>query len=388
MRNGKKIRGIVLAGVYRWSETPFEEALPRPLLPVVQSPLISYVLNWFCREGIGQVTICANSTSGDVRKCLGDGSQMGMVFDYYEDWTPRGPAGCVRDAGLYSDADLLVVADGTIIPQVDLTKLLEAHANSGATVTVVVNMDRRNGEILEEHLVPSGIYVFERRALEYIQETGYQDIKEGLIPQLHVCAQRVVTYLVEEPCLRVSDPESYLAANAWMLEQMAAQATSLIEYRRTGESRVHRTAQFAGGVSLIGPVLIGPKTMIGENVTIVGPTAIGAGCRIESNAVVCRSVIWNGCRLGRGSMLDGCIVVDDASVGVGEKCHNSVLVSRKGSGVSLLLRLISRRRKRVDRACGPDWPEGPTDVTEVGYDKPCDGTGELAVAISGLPRRK
>ena len=93
--------GIVLAGVHRWGESEFERLLPRPLLPVAESPLICYALRWLRDGGVRAATICANSESRFVRHCLKDGSEYGLDIRYFEDLTPRGPAGCVRDAGLW-----------------------------------------------------------------------------------------------------------------------------------------------------------------------------------------------------------------------------------------------------------------------------------------------
>ena len=34
-----RVRGVVLAGTYHWSNSSFEDLLPRPLVPVAQAPL-------------------------------------------------------------------------------------------------------------------------------------------------------------------------------------------------------------------------------------------------------------------------------------------------------------------------------------------------------------
>src|ERR1044071_258880 len=36
-----RVRGVILAGTYHWSNSAFEELLPRPLVPVAQAPLVS-----------------------------------------------------------------------------------------------------------------------------------------------------------------------------------------------------------------------------------------------------------------------------------------------------------------------------------------------------------
>ena len=77
---------------------------------------------------------------------MGPGEGLGVRLDYYEDVMPRGPAGCLRDAALRSDADIFVVVDGTVVTQVDLEAVLQAHAGMEADLTVVVSRTgRRSG---------------------------------------------------------------------------------------------------------------------------------------------------------------------------------------------------------------------------------------------------
>jgi len=342
------IRGIVLAGMHRWDENSLEMAMPRALLPVAQSPLILYALRWLCDGGIREATICANSVSRYVRNCLSDGSQLGMDLDYYEDWTPRGPAGCARDAGTRSGVDTLVIVDGTIIPRMSLARLLEAHYKSAAAVTVVTDPhpSERNGA--DGQLSPAGIYVFQREVLDRIRPTGYQDIKEILIPDLHLAGQRVMGYMAEDVSPRVLDGATYLAINEWMLEQISQNGSLLPEYRKEGESRIHRTAQVAAETKLIGPSLIGPGTLVEPGATIVGPTAIGSECTIRRGALVCRSVLWDQCAVGSDSILDGCILTNQAVVKDGAKLHNVIHMPARRQNGSFLRRLLAGQKRAED----------------------------------------
>ena len=101
----------------------WSQAVCRPLLPVGGQPLLTHALDWIRSAGIRAATICGNSDTGRIRSCLGDGNVWGVDLDYSEDVMPRGPAGCVRDAAMDSDAAEVVVVDGTIVPRVDLKAL-------------------------------------------------------------------------------------------------------------------------------------------------------------------------------------------------------------------------------------------------------------------------
>jgi NDP-sugar pyrophosphorylase family protein len=340
-----RVKGVVLAGVHRWDKCSFEGVMPRPLVPIGHWPLISYVLGWLREGGVADATICANSASRMVRMCLGDGAGLGMDLNYYEDWIPRGPAGCVRDAGLIGGAEVLVILEATSIPLLDLRDLLRTHQASGAAVTAVLSEEASGGNDSRRVLSPAGIYVFSRRALDFIQETGYHDIKEVLIPKLHERGQRVGSYITADPCLRVRDAWSYLAVNEWVLERLSDGGERLADYRTVGDGQVHRSAELAQGVHLVGPVLIGPGAVVGKDVTIVGPTSIGAHCEIEAGAVICRSVIWDRCRVGRRSYLDRCMLTNQTRVASGVKLVNAIHVSSWHRPFSFLRHLARPWRK-------------------------------------------
>ena len=47
---------------------------------------------------------------------------------------------------------------------------------------------------------------------------------------------------------------------------------------------------------------------------MIGPCAIGAECVVASDAIVCRSVIWDLCRVGRAASVDRCVLAHYCSV--------------------------------------------------------------------------
>lgn len=327
----KTIRGIILAGTYNWGDSVFERLLPRPLLPVAQRPLISYGLQWLSDGGINEVTVCANSGLRAVRMRFMAEPPPGMQVDYYEDRLPRGPAGCLRDAALFCDADAFVVTDGTAIPVLPLDALLASHLDSGAAVTVVVHEEevRRNGASLTS---PSGIYVFDRRVLPLIPAKGYHDVKERLIPALYRAGEKVVTYTAPGASARVLDAKSYVAVNHWMVERLADLPKAPEGFITFGDVLAHASARIALDTRFVGPALIGPDVKIEEGATVIGPVSIGAGCQIGTSALVSRSVLWTGCQVGDRATVDRCILADGVTVEAGRQLFSEVVVPKPTAG--------------------------------------------------------
>jgi len=321
------IHGVVLAGVHAWGDCVLERAASRPLVPIANRPLIWYILRWLRQGDIGEASICANSDTSVLQHCLGNGSGLDIDLDYYEDVMPRGPAGCARDAVDGGQADAYVVVDGTIVPWIDLAAMLAEHERSGAALTVAAAPERGGEGEPDAALEPVGIYVFSPEAIEQVPATGYQDIKEALIPRLYQRGQRIVPFVVRGSAApRVVNAASYLAVSKWAVRQIAEADEDLDGYVRQGEALVHRSAGLHASVQVIGPVMIGPRSTVAEGSMLIGPTTIGADCSLGRATVVSRSVLWSGCDVGTGAILDHAILTDDSDAQPGVVVRNTVVV--------------------------------------------------------------
>jgi mannose-1-phosphate guanylyltransferase len=337
-----ELSGIVLAGTHNWSGSIFERLAPRPLVPVAQAPLISYPLRWLREGGIRHATVCLNGPTRAIEASLGEGGELDMQLSYYHDGTPRGPAGCVRDAGVRTSSRRLVVVVGAAIPTVDFADLIASHCESGAAMTAVVYR-----AVSDAAPTPGGVYVFERRVLDYVLETGFQDIKENLIPKLRRAGQQVAAYESGGYCPHVLNAQTYLAVNHWMLRQLADN-----DFRN---ALVHPRARVDRGARLVGPVQLGSGAHVAAGATVVGPTSIGIDCEVGPNALVARSVVWNRCTVGEDSVVHGCVLGHDAAVATGARLFYAVQPARERAQASPLRLALRRtaRRPAPASAAGP-----------------------------------
>jgi NDP-sugar pyrophosphorylase family protein len=264
-------------------------------------------------------TICVNSSARAIRTSV-DGSALGLRLDYLEDWSPRGAAGCVRDAGVRTDAESFVVADGTAVPVVDLSELLASHRASKAAVTIVVGTDPTG------RMRPSGVYVFERRAFAFIPEEGFQDIKQKLLPSLYEAGEHVATHMAREIAPRVVNVSTYLALDQWAVEQVSLRGESRETFRGAGDALVHESAEVDPDVRLLGPVMLGPGVVVRAGATLVGPLSIGSGTMVGEGAVVSRSVVWSNCLVGDGAFVDRSMLANGARVGTRRSVVSEVRV--------------------------------------------------------------
>lgn len=325
-----RFKGVILAGVHQWADSGLGRLVPRPLVPVIDQPLIEHVVSWMRGAGLNKATVCANSDTTTIRRALGAGNPESVEIDYCEDVMPRGPAGCTKDAAAGTDAEYLVVVDTTIIPSaIDLKAMLDAHIDQSAALTVAVTRSSDEDQIDNGHLAPAGVYVFSRRAIDAVSASGYQDIKESLIPKLYSSGDKVLTHTIATRVPRVSCTSTYLTACTWVLNRRLQQGEHVgAGYKRIGAALVHSSATVAPSAQLVGPVLVGPESIVEVGAKIVGPTSLGPRCKVDEGGIICRSHLWEGARIGGKSVLDRCIVTFGAELPPGTAQSNRVFTSR------------------------------------------------------------
>src|SRR5829696_7779472 len=317
---------VLLAGTHAWRRTAFDQLLPRPLLPVGQMPLMAHPLRWLRAAGASRVTVCANGLGTQLREHLAPIRHLLPTLTFHEDETPRGAAGSARDAALATDGNLFVVAEANTIPDVSLLRVLMEHQESRATLTIIVqpSLGGRGAS-----LVPTGLYIFSRRAFEYVPAAGYQDIKESLIPRLYAAGEVVVTSEAENPCSRVLDAKTYLAVSHRTIARCAGDAESIGDPAIDAEASIDPSARISPTALLIGPVLIGAGAEIGDDAVIVGPTSIGAHSVVERGALISRSVIWDECAIGAAAMVDRSVLSTGVVVASGARLVGAIQVAAR-----------------------------------------------------------
>jgi len=329
LNSSKIVGGIVLVGTHPWRNSAFDRLPPRPLIPIAHRPLISYSLSWLRECGIQQVTVCANRETQALERLLRRHVPDAMSVTYQEDVMPRGSAGAVRDAIANSGAEIFVVTEGTAIPNVDLRRMLDAHVASGAAATVAgYAVAGRDGNA--DLQVPSGIYVFSREALEGLPLRGFHDIKENLIPQLNRSGRRVMAYTANGAHPRVLGASSYLAANEWVVEQIAHGATPE-GYKKIGASLIHTEAVVAEDAVFVGPVLVAPGARILSKAVLVGPSSIGREVTVGRGTLVSRSAIWRRSVLSENAVIDRCILADDTILPPNAHMFRAVMATSAGA---------------------------------------------------------
>jgi len=120
---------------------PLTKNIPKPLLPVGDTPIIVWNLFLLRQHGIKDVMINLHHLGHMIEKELRDGSQWGMRIQYSVEPVILGTGGGIKAVESFFDGEPFLVMNGDTLIELDLTKLLERHRSRDGVATMVLRED-------------------------------------------------------------------------------------------------------------------------------------------------------------------------------------------------------------------------------------------------------
>lgn len=345
------MKAIVLAGGYATRLRPLTLTRPKPLLPVLDKPLIFWILNSLLKSGIREAILSVKYMSHQIKEAVGDGDSLGMHIVYIEENQPMGDAGPLKliDKEIGLDETFLVIY-GDVFTDIDINAVVSFHKSKGATATLtavpvdnperygiiflneedrVVNFIEKPSYRPQSNLANAGVYVFEPEVLKYIEDGKKQKISINLIPKL-LALGNVFAYVHKGLWFDIGVPEDYLRANLVALN---------VFYPK---GYVDDSSDIHG--EILGPVYIGRNTHIGKN-SVIGPsTVLLDSVVVGERSLIKGSLVMRGSKIGSSTYIRDSIVGEECSIGNWVRIESGVII---GDQVSIADEVFVNRRNCV-----------------------------------------
>ncbi len=132
------MKAILLAGGRGTRLRPLTLNTPKPIVPIFNRPFLRYQLDLLRQiPDIDEVILSLNYQPGRIEDLLGDGRALGVKLRYVVEPMPLGTAGAVKYARQYLDGTV-VVFNGDVLTQIDLSAVLRLHRERAARATIVL----------------------------------------------------------------------------------------------------------------------------------------------------------------------------------------------------------------------------------------------------------
>jgi len=273
----------------------------KPAIPVGGEPLIRRIAGWLAGNGVTDLVLNLHHLPETLTAVLGDGGDLAVRVRYsWEQPVVLGGAGGPRQALAIIGADTFLIVNGDTLTDVDLRALADAHASSGALVTLA--------------LVPNH---------EPVRYGGVR-LEEG---------SRVIGFAPRGPAaagsfhfigVQIANAEAFRSLPAGRAINSIGGAYDALIASRPGSVRGLVCDAGFWDVGTVPQYWQTSLAFLGQEAGEKGWR--GRGVRVDRSARVNRSILWDEIDVGAGCVLDECIVTDGVRVPPGAAYRRSILV--------------------------------------------------------------
>lgn len=309
----KTIKAMVMAAGMGSRLEPLTLMFPKPLIPVMNRPLMDIILGQLRDIGVSEVISNTYYLADQIIDRYKE-NNLGIKFNYIKEDELSGTAGGVKKCQFFFDEGQdFIVLSGDVLTTADIQKGIELHKKSGAIATIGVKqipqelvshfgvvVTDENGYITEfqekpslneakSNLINTGIYIFNYKIFDYIPEGTFYDFAKNVFPKL-----------LAEKQINVFDINEY-----WNDIGTIEQYKQSIQDVFNGILKIEcdNIVEINNGNVLYGNSQIPPSTRF------IGNTVIGNNCKLGENITLENCVILDNSEIKSGTELSNCIVI-------------------------------------------------------------------------------
>jgi mannose-1-phosphate guanylyltransferase len=320
-------KAIILVGGEGTRLRPLTYTRPKPMLPVVGVSILERKLEHLARHGVTEAVLSLGYKPDAFIQAFPTGVAAGVTLHYAVEPSPLDTAGAIRFAagavGWLDETEPMVVVNGDVLTELDVTAQLARHAETGAEATlaltqvedpsafgvvptddagrVVAFVEKPPRDEAPTDWINAGTYILNPSVFGRIPEGRKVSIEREVFPAI---AAEGRLFAIHSPAywLDAGTPQLFLQANTDWLDR-----------------------HHGGASSSVGAASIAADAVIVRSV-------IGDGCVVESKAHLVDAVLLAGTTVGAGATVKQSIVGSDARIGAGAVVTDTTVV---GDNVSV-----------------------------------------------------
>jgi mannose-1-phosphate guanylyltransferase/phosphomannomutase len=330
------MKGVIMAGGFGERMRPLTCSIPKPMVPIVNKPVMEYVVALLKKHDITDIISLLYYQPEIIQGYFRDGSDFGVNMSYaVDEGEGFGTAGSVKNASWFLDEEFIIIS-GDLMTDFNLTRIIESHRQNQAKVTIaltrvqnplafgIVITDEKGkisrflekptwGEVFSD-TINTGIYVMDPSVLDYIPPGTEFDFSKDVFPALMKNSEPLYGYIASGYWRDIGNIDAYHGVHRDILNGRVDVNISGKRQETIGKDIwVDFGAQVDSSSTLEGTVVIGKNCFIGPN-AVIANSVIGDNSSVEEGASITDSILWDKVFIGQQAELKKSIV-----------CNNSII---------------------------------------------------------------
>lgn len=321
------MKAVIMAGGEGSRLRPLTCDLPKPMVPVMNIPVMEHTLELLKHHGIREIAVTLAYLPQKIKDYFGNGTNFGVRLHYFTEDTPLGTAGSVKNAEKFLN-ETFVVISGDSLTDLDISAAIAYHQSKKSKATLVLTKvdvpleygvvitDKSGtitgflekpswGEVFSD-TVNTGTYILEPEVLKEIPEDRKYDFSQELFPSLLSAGEPMYGYVMSGYWCDIGDLRSYLQAHYDVLDGKIRIKTDAVEVKKGVWAGAG--TQIEPNAEVNAPCLIGSNCHIGNGTVIDSYCVLGNNNVVEDEVSIKRSVVWNNGFIEYGSEIRGAIL--------------------------------------------------------------------------------
>lgn len=307
------LKAMVMAAGMGSRLEPITLSFPKPLMPIMNRPLMDIILKQLNKIGVREVISNTYYLADQIIERY-EKNDLGIDFSYIKETELSGTAGGVKKCQFFFDeGEDFIVMSGDGLTNADIKKGIEIHKKSKAIATIGVKeisheqvshfgvvvtdndgyitefQEKPAVEDVKSNLINTGIYIFNYKIFDYIPENTFYDFAKNVFPKL-LEDNQINTFLVTEYWNDIGTIAQYKQSM-----QDVFNGVCKIEHAQIVETN-------------LGNYIAG-ETKIPQNVRFVGNNVIGNNCKLGEYIKLENCILLDGAVVPTGAELTDCIVM-------------------------------------------------------------------------------
>ncbi len=314
------MKALLLSAGFGTRLRPITDKVPKPLVPVLNVPVIEYNLCFLKHHGITDICINLHHMPEKIKDHLGDGSRFGVKITYLFEKRILGTGGGIAGMKEHAGGRFIVMNADTIF-DFDLEKMLDFHSSKKALVTlgliraqegqehavVAAAGDGRLirmldgspfGAVPSANAIFSGIHIIEPGLFDYLPAGIFYSITGEVYQRLVRERADLLGYFIDGRWYDTGTPDALIDASFDLLGHLP------LSYPVPQLMKAHglNTEQLVllGKKTNMPAVPVLPPVIIGDNAKLtgmpeVGPwLVVGTGATVKGGAAVTKAIYLPG----------------------------------------------------------------------------------------------